>query len=94
MGPEQLQHWWELGNAAQVLGTERPTQAHGRNLDWQVGCVILPLDARGTIVVPGADHAGVTPRAGTLRHRLVGPASIPDAALMQFGHDGWAQCNK
>lgn len=37
MDLDQLRGWWELGKIPQVAATERPTQVHGRNLEWFVG---------------------------------------------------------
>lgn len=87
-GREQIQHWWELGSATQVADTGGPTQRHGRNLDWYVGSVRLPIDAMGTVVVTMT--MGLV-RANILGRRLVGPTPIPEAAMAQVGREDWAQ---
>lgn len=57
---DQFRDWWDLGNAAQVIDTEWPTQMLGTSFDCNVGSFHFPVRTLDTVVSPGTDHVGAT----------------------------------
>ena len=65
-----------------VAHTSKPTQKHGRNLDWFVHSLMLTSSHAVPVLMPFTDHVAVSLRLRgdlhrTLGHKLVTPAGIP-----------------
>lgn len=58
MDPQGWMDQWQHGNAM-IYDIDGPTHKQGRNLDWFLSGVRVPLADPSAVAVPGADHVGI-----------------------------------